>query len=486
MDASAPVSACGKVEELKRHLHAALKDQAINEAREAILLTNDVLSAAIKQHGAESTRAYQQFIVASCAGAAAGGHALVKCYERDAGISYEDQHATMQLAQGIDVAARMNTRIDTWAGKKWKCHMVERQEEIAHANEVLRLAMDSAEPLPRHNMRSLRRVLAAWPAKAGLGIDLWVLQLWATLPNAALRVLLLIIQKVEEGCMPMQMLIVLIGLLPKPKGGERPVALTSMLYRLIIKLRRPIIGDWEEHHHGHWDAAIKGSSCLRAALARALRMEADVAMGMVAIGGLWDIAAFFDSIRDDELVTLSLAEQFPPQILLVATVVHTSVRAFREGPYVSQWVQPTGLSILAGCGCSVDFTRSLLYNLLDKLHRDYIPMQASTWVDDVAQMVLGPPEFAITVAVEAGAALDRGLARQGPEISPKSKFVASNMMAAKEVQKRLKEPRHLCGDRCCWAIPWSRFCCRRKEKSYASDFQDGEDAIWCHSHYSSG
>ena len=279
--------------------------------------------------------------------------------------------------------------------------------------------------------------LAAWPAKAGLGIDLWVLQFWAALPNGALRMLLLIIQLIESGNYPMQLLIVLIGLLPKPKGGERPIALTSMLYRLIIKLRRPMIGDWEERHHGHWDAAIKGSSCLCAALARSLRMEAGAAMGLVAIGGLWDISAFFDSIRVDELVTLSLEQQFPPQILMLAVNVHSSVRDFREGPYVSHWVQPTGLSILAGCGCSVDFTRALLYNLLDKLHRDYMPMQASTWVDDIAQTVLGPAQLAVPLAASSGLALVRGLALHGLRISPKSRYVASNITAAKAVQKRL-------------------------------------------------
>ena len=60
-------------------------------------------------------------------------------------------------------------------------------------------------------------------------------------------------------------------------------------------------------------------------------MEAGVAMGLVAIGGLWDISAFFDSIRVDELVIFALDQLFPPQLLLLAVNVHSSVRAFREG-----------------------------------------------------------------------------------------------------------------------------------------------------------
>ena len=184
--------------------------------------------------------------MASCSGGASRGHALIKCYERDAGISYEDMYATSQMEQGIDTASRMQANLQTWAIGKWQCHKNDRAEQIQEANYKLQQAFKDADPLPKIKMYELRRVLASWPAKAGLGVDLWVLQLLASLPDASLRVLLLMIQLVEAGHYPMQLLIVFIGLLPKPKGGERPIALTSMLYRLIIKLRRPIIGILEE------------------------------------------------------------------------------------------------------------------------------------------------------------------------------------------------------------------------------------------------
>ena len=71
-------------------------------------------------------------------------------------------------------------------------------------------------------MWHLRSCLSGWPAKAGLGVDLWVLKLWANLPDAALRMLLLILSLMKEGHMPMQALMVLIGLLPKPKRGGGP------------------------------------------------------------------------------------------------------------------------------------------------------------------------------------------------------------------------------------------------------------------------
>ena len=126
-------------------------------------------------------------------------------------------------------------------------------------------------------------------------------------------------------------------------------------------MRQPIIGDWQTREHGFWDSAIKGSSCLRAALARAFRMEAGVAAGFVAIAELWDVGAFYDSIRIHNLVDLALDKNFPVQVLNMSLAVHTASRAFREGPHMSSWVLPGGFSIIAGCGTSVDLTRPLLH-----------------------------------------------------------------------------------------------------------------------------
>ena len=52
----------------------------------------------------------------------------------------------------------------------------------------------------------------------------------------------------------------------KPNGGVRPIALMTMIYRLWSKIRGHEIRQWEDLHKGPWDAAIRGSSALRAIL----------------------------------------------------------------------------------------------------------------------------------------------------------------------------------------------------------------------------
>ena len=138
-------------------------------------------------------------------------------------------------------------------------------------------------------------------------MDLWITKLWADLPDDALKILLSLISLVQQGVMPMQLLVVLVSLMPKNGGGERPIALTAMLYRLVMRLNKSHITEWDESKAGFWYTALRGSSCLRAALARSLQMEVATIQGFAAAGMLWDIASFFDSIRIHELVGLPLA-----------------------------------------------------------------------------------------------------------------------------------------------------------------------------------
>ena len=68
----------------------------------------------------------------------------------------------------------------------------------------------------------------------------------------------------------------LIVLMGEPSGGTRPIALMPMICSLWTKTRRPQIDAWEQAWAGPWDAAVKGSSALRAALLGMLQDEVAV------------------------------------------------------------------------------------------------------------------------------------------------------------------------------------------------------------------
>ena len=136
----------------------------------------------------------------------------------------------------------MVTRICDWGIGKWQVHSDELASDMLEAGQMVRKVCAKPDlELSRHSMRHLTNVLRTSPAKAGLGVDLWILRLFAALPIEGLKVLLSLVHLVQQGIIPMQLLVVLIGLMPKESGGERLIALTAMLYRLVVKLNKSSI-----------------------------------------------------------------------------------------------------------------------------------------------------------------------------------------------------------------------------------------------------
>ena len=107
-----------------------------------------------------------------------------------------------------------------------------------------------------------------------VGIDQWSPGQLRLLNAEGKKLLLDILNVIEDSrAWPGYTYYNIIVLMGKPNGGIRPIALMAMIYRLWTKIRRPYIVLWEMAHAGLWDAAIKGSSALRAGILSALSDE---------------------------------------------------------------------------------------------------------------------------------------------------------------------------------------------------------------------
>eukprot|EP00972_Heterocapsa_arctica_P034083 5017719-Heterocapsa_arctica.AAC.1 len=69
----------------------------------------------------------------------------------------------------------------------------------------------------------------------------------------------------EELTLPAQAMYNSVALIDKPDGGDRPITLLSMLYRLLIRARRSYITKWDAEKARPWDSAVAGSGALEAA-----------------------------------------------------------------------------------------------------------------------------------------------------------------------------------------------------------------------------
>ena len=133
----------------------------------------------------------------------------------------------------------------------------------------------------------------------------------------------------KDGIFPLQALLALIPLLPKPLGGDRPIFLATQFYVLWAGLRRPWSSEWEEKKAGFWDDAIKGSSALQAGLRRRLFDEIAAAHGLATASLFWDLEKFYDTIDVYRLARLAAQEGYPMKMCTMDLYMHTAPRMLK-------------------------------------------------------------------------------------------------------------------------------------------------------------
>ena len=85
---------------------------------------------------------------------------------------------------------------------------------------------------------------------------------------------------------------VVTALIPKPKGGVRPIGLFSGLYRIWARVRRPYADQWEKEHDKPFFAAKSGQGALDTVWDQAFRAERTTCAGGSAGSVLVDMNAF--------------------------------------------------------------------------------------------------------------------------------------------------------------------------------------------------
>ena len=128
-----------------------------------------------------------------------------------------------------------------------------------------------------------------------------------------------------------------------------------MLYRPYTKIRRPYIIRWELAHQGPWDAAVKGSSALRAGLPSLLRDEMAIRLGKDSLVTLWDMEKFYGDIDIEILFEEAALLEYPTILLSLGLQMHMGPRGLRCYGYCPGQVL-AGNGIIAGCTQSITYT----------------------------------------------------------------------------------------------------------------------------------
>lgn len=296
----------------------------------------------------------------------------------------------------------------------------------------------NASDLPPITAEDVRRAIGMLSKNTALGIDLWDVKWLRSADDEMIKELTELLNFIEMvGTWPEQIMMNIIVLMGKPGGGVRPIALMPMLYRVWTKCRKGVIQEWDKLHQGPWDAAVQGSSALRAAVLSAFHDELHLLDGKEIAAILWDMEKFYDNINITKLIRKAQEMGYPVVALALGLSMHMAprvVKAFEH--YVMCDVPLNG--IIAGCTQSTFFARLFLYAVL-KEHSNRPGANIRSFLDDISQRVRGNTTAEVeTTIVEQGNALAIDLVGIGCKISSKTTVLANTKQSRETIVRGLR------------------------------------------------
>ena len=166
-------------------------------------------------------------------------------------------------------------------------------------------------------------------------------------------------------------------------GEERPIGLLPMIARAWERVRRPGLADWCHECAGFWDAAVQGSSALRAAMLTMALDETASVTGTVVALVFFDVAKFYDSINLSALVYKAMDAGYPAvDLALVMQLYLAPGRVKANQGFATAGSPSTG--IVPGSGQANHLARCMLYAELERVHNKVPRCHLQQFVDDVA------------------------------------------------------------------------------------------------------
>ena len=188
----------------------------------------------------------------------------------------------------------------------------------------------------------------------------------------------------EQAQLPTQMQMHMVVMLPKNATIERPITLTSTLWRTWCRLRKPVLDQWQrtlpmamDH-----DKARPGANVLFVALERLLRQEVHRARGRHGITVLMDMSTFYDTIPLEKLQQEAIKLNYPPLHLELAMQLYTGPKAISAEQEFTPFFR-VDRGIPAGCPQAPLLAKAVLAPALVPWREEHPNIHLTSWVDDI-------------------------------------------------------------------------------------------------------
>ena len=206
---------------------------------------------------------------------------------------------------------------------------------------------------------------ATFPAGTGLGWDNMHPRALKRISVEAIMALLRIFVFAELlGQWPQMIGIVIIALLPKAGGGNRPIGLCPSLIRVWMRIRLPVAQAWQAANDRPYFFAGEAKGADVAAWKQAARAEISAYDSLGHLLALLDIVKAFDGVPWDWLVKQATAKGYNLWLLRLSLAVYALVLTIRVGKCYSVLVAAM-CGITAGGALATTELRVLLIEYLD-------------------------------------------------------------------------------------------------------------------------
>ncbi len=293
--------------------------------------------------------------------------------------------------------------------------------------------------LPRITPEQLRHASRSFKTQTATTYDGFHPRHFACLSDDALQALGTILQTVElTGRWPRQLECVVTALLPKPKGGHRPIGLLPAVYRVWTKARRELTDRWEVEHARQYLSSAKGNGPLDTMWRMGARQEAGIAEGAQAGIVADDLAAFFETVDRQVLMREAAALHYPMPVLRGALAAYSAARFVTLQGRVSRELYPT-VGVIAGCSLAMSLTKVFYLRTLDAFVARLPPtITLDVHVDDLTLSAIGEPRRVEIDLANARADLATVMEELGCTFAPdKTAVTATTRTLANGIGRRM-------------------------------------------------
>ena len=246
------------------------------------------------------------------------------------------------------------------------------------------LGIDQEEHLVSPSIEEIKHFSCKFPYNTALGCDGFHPRHLGQLTEAALLVLRMLYRGIaRHRQLPVKLALLLIVLIPKPTGGDRPIGLFAGVVRVWTKyLFQKYVTPWSKLHPRTYWYGETGKSCELCVWIQSVLAEYASAKGHTYSALLHDLEKAYENVKHSLLIQEAKRFGFPLRVLQLALMLYRVPRRVVLGGVATALVA-TEQTIVAGCTFATTLLKLTLMHAVDVVVTRHPQAHVAVVVDDI-------------------------------------------------------------------------------------------------------